>query len=130
MDVPTAPSASSSLFLRFLLSSMIIRALSFQTPRATMLSNLLGHNVFKPFGTQSFQTPQDTKLNHCIIHPEMLNSLTCLYGVIFFTKKVIYAMLGVSRTIYVNVDSPNLGFPYFKRSGSRRQATRSVFVSE
>ena len=22
-------------------------------------------------------------------------------------------MLGVSRTIYVNVDSPNLGFPYF-----------------
>ena len=27
------------------------------------------------------------------------------------TKKLIKAKLGVSRTIYVNVDSPNLGFP-------------------
>ena len=27
-------------------------------------------------------------------------------------EKLIYAKLGVSRTIYVNVDSPNLGFPY------------------
>ena len=26
------------------------------------------------------------------------------------TKKLIYARLGVSRTIYVNVDSLNLGF--------------------
>ena len=25
---------------------------------------------------------------------------------------MIYARLGVSRSIYVNVDSPNLGFPY------------------
>ena len=25
--------------------------------------------------------------------------------------------LGVSRTIYVNVDSPNLGFPYFNFLG-------------
>ena len=24
-------------------------------------------------------------------------------------------MLGVSRPIYVNVDTPNLGFPYFSR---------------
>ena len=28
------------------------------------------------------------------------------------TEKLIWARLGVSRTIYVNVDSPNLGFPY------------------
>ena len=28
-------------------------------------------------------------------------------------KKVILARLGVSWPIYVNVDSPNLGFPYF-----------------
>ena len=44
------------------------------------------------------------------------------YRVIFFTgtplkvpstEKLIQACLGVSRTIYVNVDSPNLGFPYF-----------------
>ena len=28
-------------------------------------------------------------------------------------KKVNLARLGVSRPIYVNVDSPNLGFPYF-----------------
>ena len=27
-------------------------------------------------------------------------------------KKLIQARLGVSRPIYVNVDSPNLGFPY------------------
>ena len=29
------------------------------------------------------------------------------------TEKLIWARLGVSRTTYVNVDSPNLGFPYF-----------------
>ena len=33
------------------------------------------------------------------------------------TEKLILARLGVSRTIYVNVDSPNLGFPYFKFLG-------------
>ena len=43
-----------------------------------------------------------------------------IYRVIFLTgskvqstKKLIYARLGVSRTIYVNVDTPNLGFTYF-----------------
>ena len=29
------------------------------------------------------------------------------------TKKLILARLGVSGPIYVDVDSPNLGFPYF-----------------
>ena len=29
------------------------------------------------------------------------------------TEKLFLARLGVSWTIYVNVDSPNLGFPYF-----------------
>ena len=29
------------------------------------------------------------------------------------SKKLIYARLGVSRPIYINVDSPNLGFPHF-----------------
>ena len=29
------------------------------------------------------------------------------------TKKLIKARLGVSKTIYVNVDTPNLGFTYF-----------------
>ena len=33
------------------------------------------------------------------------------------TKKLILARLGVSRPIYVNVDSPNLGFPYFNFLG-------------
>ena len=33
------------------------------------------------------------------------------------TKKLIYARLDVSRTIYVNVDSPNLGFSYFNFLG-------------
>ena len=33
------------------------------------------------------------------------------------TKKLILARLGVSRTIYVAVESPNLGFPYFNFLG-------------
>ena len=33
------------------------------------------------------------------------------------TEKIIQARLGVSRTIYVNVDLPNLGFPYFNFLG-------------
>ena len=33
------------------------------------------------------------------------------------TKKLIKARLGESRTIYVNVDSPKLGFPYFNFLG-------------
>ena len=33
------------------------------------------------------------------------------------TEKLILAGLGVSRTIYVNVDSPNLCFPYFNFLG-------------
>ena len=32
-------------------------------------------------------------------------------------KKLILARLGVSRPIYVNVDSPNLGFPHFNFLG-------------
>ena len=47
-----------------------------------------------------------------------------IYRVFFFTgtppkstKKLIWARLGVSRPIYVNVDSPNLGFPYFNFLG-------------
>ena len=33
------------------------------------------------------------------------------------TTKLIQARLGVSRPIYVDVDSPNLGFPYFNILG-------------
>ena len=33
------------------------------------------------------------------------------------TEKLIWARLGVSGPIYVNVDSPNLGFPYFNFLG-------------
>ena len=33
------------------------------------------------------------------------------------TKKLIQARLGVSRTIYVNVDTPNQGFTYFNFLG-------------
>ena len=49
-----------------------------------------------------------------------------IQGVFFFTgtplkvprtNKLIWARLGVSRPIYVNVDSPNLGFPYFNFLG-------------
>ena len=51
-------------------------------------------------------------------------SMVCIYihAVFYVTvaplkvlsiEKLISARLGVSRTIYVHVDSPNLGFPYF-----------------
>ena len=36
------------------------------------------------------------------------------------SKKLILARLGVSRPIYVNVDSPNLGFPYLDFLGGYR----------
>ena len=53
------------------------------------------------------------------------NQICCwvLYRVFFFIgknskyKKLIQARLGVSRPIYVTVDSPNLGFPYFNFLG-------------
>ena len=37
-------------------------------------------------------------------------------------------MLGVSRPIYVNVDSPNLGFPYFNFLGGYQLKKHPVFV--
>ena len=36
---------------------------------------------------------------------------------VLITEKFIKARLGVSRTIYVNLDSPLLGFPYFNFLG-------------
>ena len=53
-----------------------------------------------------------------------INFFFVLYRVFFLTdtppkstNKLILARLGVSRPIYVNVDSPNLGFPYFNLLG-------------
>ena len=40
-----------------------------------------------------------------------------VYGLTTSTKKLILAKLGVSRTIYVNVDTPNLGFTYLNFLG-------------
>ena len=65
-----------------------------------------------------------TQVNECQIKIE--KHLEEYTGCFFFTgtpltvpstKKLIYARLGVSRPIYVNVDSPNLGFPYFNFLG-------------
>ena len=36
------------------------------------------------------------------------------------TNKLILARLGVSRTIYANVDSPNPGFPYFNSRAPKK----------
>ena len=36
--------------------------------------------------------------------------------------------LGVSRTIYVNVDSPNLGFPYFLGEAQCKKHPVIVYV--
>ena len=51
-------------------------------------------------------------------------NFTYIYRVFFLTgtppkstNKLILARLGVSRPIYVNVDSPNQGFPYFNCLG-------------
>ena len=45
------------------------------------------------------------------------------------TKKLIWARLGVSRTLYVNVDSPNLGFPYFNYSGGTSEKNTLYFTA-
>ena len=37
-------------------------------------------------------------------------------------------MLGVSRTIYVNVDSPNLSFPYFNFLGGYQWKKNTLYV--
>ena len=39
----------------------------------------------------------------------------------------MWVRLGVSRTIYVNVDSPNLGFPYFNLLGEAQCKKHPVF---
>ena len=42
--------------------------------------------------------------------------------------KLIYVRLGVSRTINVNVDSPNLGFPYFNLLGEAQCKKHPVHI--
>ena len=37
-------------------------------------------------------------------------------------------MLGVSWTIYVNVDSPNLGSPYFKFLGEAQWKQNTLYI--
>ena len=47
-------------------------------------------------------------------------------------KKINLGWLGVSRMIYVNVDSPNLGFPYFNFLGghqSQKTPCSSIYVN-
>ena len=39
------------------------------------------------------------------------------------TEKLIWTRLGVSWPIYANVDSPNLGFPYFYLLGGYQRGT-------
>ena len=41
---------------------------------------------------------------------------------------LFYARLGVSRLIYVNVDSPNLGFPYFNFLGGYQLKKHPVYI--
>ena len=43
------------------------------------------------------------------------------------TKLLIKARLGVSRTIYVNVDSPNLGSPYFNFLGEAQCKKNTLY---
>ena len=47
------------------------------------------------------------------------------------TEKLILARLGVSRTNYVNVDSPNLGFTYFNLLGGYQlKKTPCIYLAE
>ena len=45
------------------------------------------------------------------------------------TEKLIWARLGVSRAIYVNVYSPNLGFPYFNFLGGH-QSKKKLYIMD
>ena len=65
-------------------------------------------------------------LSNITVYGQLYNVNIPIYRVFFYTgphlkvlstQKLIWARLGVSRTIYVNVDSPYLGFPYFKVFG-------------
>ena len=46
------------------------------------------------------------------------------------TEKLPQARLGVPRMIYVNVDSPNLGFPYFNFLGGSSEKNHPVYWEE
>ena len=46
-------------------------------------------------------------------HQDQIHMYKVIFSLVPSIKKLINARLGVSRPIYVNVDSPNLGFPYF-----------------
>ena len=48
---------------------------------------------------------------------------------VWSTKKIIRLWLGVSRTIYVNVETPNIGFPYFKFLGEA-QCKKTLYTFE
>ena len=45
------------------------------------------------------------------------------------TKKLFYARLGVSRPIYVNVDSPSLGFTYFNFLGGNQWKENTLYLN-
>ena len=53
-----------------------------------------------------------TDRERCLYHTGWFFSLVPPLKILS-TEKLIYARLGVSWPIYINIDSPNLGFPYF-----------------
>ena len=79
-------------------------------------------------GHQPHQTVTTPEIHHtrlfarCNICCQLSETTGCFFSLglplkCLSTKKLILASLGVSRRIYVNVDSPNLGFPYFNFLG-------------
>ena len=49
---------------------------------------------------------------------------------VIFSLKLIKARLGVSRPIYANVDSPNLGFPYFNFLGGNSEEKNTLYLED
>ena len=78
-------------------------------------------NRFVLSATLATLADDPTKTDLCTCHLVFVLSVVPMYRVVFLTgpplvlstKKLIKARLGVSRTIYVNLDSPNLGFTNF-----------------
>ena len=63
-----------------------------------------------------------SKMKHESIQSDFESSYRVLFSLglplkCLSTKKLIKARLGVSGPIYVNVDSPHLGFPYYNFLG-------------
>ena len=93
-------------------------------PVDTLFARLLPPQIFGVFEKVSFpwNTQKYENVGLGYFHKHLQNIQGVFFSLVpplkvLSTKKLIKARLGVSRPIYVDVDSPNLGFPYFNFLG-------------